>query len=163
MLGAINITIRQIMGDELAAYDPGERFRTLREFWRPTNSAIDDSSAARLLVIRVTFTNTAPGDVELPLDNSGNKAELLSLRIVEPTGHLLMPHRNIDIRLKHRPVKEPRLIPAGGSFSMDLIGELVDEWLIFPGAKYQLAPPGAYRMFFEYENVRSNELVLEVV
>lgn len=120
---------------------------------------LDVVRRAELAVFSITFTNTSHQPQELPFSNLSRKAELLGLRLKDVAGTRLAPERTFIGRAAA--YTEPsHHLPAGHSWTYELIGTVEAATLTFSGALYRVAAGCSYQISFVYKGITSN--VIEV-
>jgi hypothetical protein len=156
-MASFDLLIRFLAGDELQSFVPDQRYWLLRELLRSgrTSMAEEDKAKAKLVVLRIEFRNPSEESIELEFANVTCKAELFNLDIHDDLGTAIAAVSRVHIR----PLPGPRplhIIPPFGSHVYDLVGETVEGWLVFPGAKYQIPPNGKMHVRFKYGSFLSN-------
>lgn len=161
----INLKLRVLGGAELRSYAPPERFWVLRRLWHDEEASCQDHGVAdenvRLVVIRITFRNDSAVPVELGFDNTACKAEFQNLEITDGTGTQLEPVRNLHIQPKRGSGTSHR-IDRRDEYTIDLVGEVIGNSIIFPGAKYTIPQDGDLRITFNYRGLKSNVSHLQI-
>jgi hypothetical protein len=146
------IAIRTLSDKDLELYAPENRYWMLRSLWCEKANQDDKPS---LVVIRIEFHNESDDSIELSFNNAACKAELLSLEVNDESGARVEPLRNIHAKLRSNS-HSPHIVPSHEKYVYDLVGEVVDNWLVFPGAKYSIPQNRLLRFVFKYEGITSN-------
>jgi hypothetical protein len=106
----------------------------------------------------VCTKNISDGPIEVR-KNLAFKAELLGLQVCDIAGERIPAVRQIHVSLKAGVALTQTLLP-NEEYQFDLVGEVQDGWLYFPGAKYELPSNRAIEMCFRYGRVFSNRVQL---
>jgi hypothetical protein len=159
----IDLVISAVNDAELQSYVPSPQYSVLRDLLGtvPPSNPAEQGERAKLVVIRIEFCNSSEEPIEVEFDNTTCKAELLNLEVRDDLGAALDPIRRLHARPKAlAPV--PRVVPARGKHVYDLVGEVVEGWLVFPGAKYRIPQNGNLHVQFKYNGAISNTLGLHL-
>ena len=159
----IKIHICILSESELNAYSPEESFWLFR-YLRPGMDEEESSSSAKvavyLVVIRIEFANQSPDSIAFSFSNRTRKAECFGLEIYNAQGTRIIPERDLHIRPKPGALN-PRILASHEKYTYDLVGELLDGWLVFPGAEFDLSQNSQVSIAFEYKGARSNVVHLQ--
>jgi hypothetical protein len=164
MVHIAELVIQVLGGDELESYIPDVGYWVLRDLLHtaPSNSIrADDGERADLVVVRIEFRNSSNESIEFRFQNASCKAELLNLEVHDELGMMIPPVRRVHIRPKPN-ADFSEIVPASGKYVYDLVGEVVDSWLVFPGAKYQIPQNRSLRITFKYGGKTSNVVELHL-
>lgn len=162
----ISLTIKTLSDFELRSYTPTPQYWALRNLLRklshttPPSMAEEFGDRAKLIVIRIEFYNSSEVPVDIGFHNAACKAELLNLEICDDRGTKIPPVGRLHVRLQADSVV-PNIVPAKGKYLYDLVGEVLEGWLVFSGAKFQLPQNGKLHARFTFNGCTSNTLRLE--
>jgi hypothetical protein len=152
------LNIRVLGRNELSSYIPDNSFWALWELWHGGLSASAlhvEKKQSNLVVIRVDFLNESNTPMELDFNNIGCKAELLNLVIKDTSGKAIRPIRGVHIR-PNRSSNQTLILSRGDKYTFDLVGEVFNNNLIFPGARYALPENRVIQIMFTFDGARSN-------
>ena len=123
--------------------------------WLTIDLACHQSGAT--VTFTITFSNTHQVAQAFAFSNRAHKAELLGLVIEDATGQRVMPKHHLMIR-PLRPDPDKHLLEGGATLSYEMKGNIVDDYLEFPGALFELQRGSTYQVCFRYHGVRSNKV-----
>lgn len=152
------ISIDVLSGERAGSYVPDDRYWMLRGLARGTPLAecvANREDKANLVVVRVLFRNTSDEPIEFLFRNIAYKAELLSLVVHDEGGAALPPIASLHVRPKPDQCSSETLLP-NCTYSYDLVGEVDDGWLVFPGARYPIPQNRSLQIRFDYKGKMSN-------
>lgn len=153
---SLRIELQLLTGNDLDAYAPDSRFWTLRSLWRDADEATEVRPRhADLVVVRVAFCNDSYSPADLAFDNTACKAELHHLVIGDDQGRQIQPVRHLHIRPQAAAIKVKSL-DAHSTSACDIVGEVADGWLVFPGAKYAIPANRIIDASFRFQGATSN-------
>jgi hypothetical protein len=156
-MASIRVGIHLLNHQELTSYRPSAQFLRLRQLRLESparNSGAGSEGIVDLVVVRVCIKNISDGPIAVR-KNLAFKAELLGLQVWDIAGERIPAVRQIHVSLKAGVALTQTLSP-NEEYQFDLVGEVQDGWLYFPGAKYELPSNRAIEMRFRYGRVFSN-------
>ena len=127
--------------------------------WLQITLRIARSATERALEIDICFQNVDDQAHVLAFSNRSRKAELLGLHVFDDNKQSVTPERRDVISLKNKTIEE-HVIAPGSEWIYTLKGEVRDGYVEFQGAAYKI-PQGQVMTFcFEYQEVKSNRLII---
>ncbi|PHS04969.1 MAG: hypothetical protein COA78_15845 [Blastopirellula sp.] len=160
----LSITIQVLNEEELIDYAPDERYWNLWKinFMGSSDEIIKQAKAnIKLVVIRIIFHNDSENSIPFEFRNLKCKAELLGLSVQDDSGYQIKAEHGLLLRLKPSDRAMPILEPDG-EIVYDLVGEVFDEWLKFPGANYRIPENQILNLSFHYQGNSSPSVRYEV-
>jgi hypothetical protein len=161
-MATIDLVIGTVGEAELQSYEPPPQYWALRKLLAatPSSSPAGHEGGAKLVVIRIEFRNSSEEHIEIKFDNMTCKAELLGLEVQDDSGATVHPVRRVHMRPKSDATVS-KIVPAKGKYLYDLVGEVAEGWLVFPGAKYQIPSNGKLNIKFQHRVNISNVIELD--
>jgi len=132
------VELRVLSENELESYMPPESFWILREMWCDHGTRMvpgRSTDSIHIVVLRIVFWSDRERSDGARFNNVDSKAELHNLVVRNDAGVQIQPVRHLHIRPKAN-ARTPQATEPDSQFVCDIVGEVVGEWLIFPGARY---------------------------
>jgi hypothetical protein len=158
----IELTISLVDDAELQSYTPTLEYWFLRDLLStaPTSTPEGLVERPKFVVLRIGFENSTESPIKTGFNNIKYQAEWLNLEVRDDTGATIPSVVRVRIRPKAGAIAA-MTVPAKGKVFYDLVGEVIEGWLVFTGAKYKLPPNGRLHVQFNYGGCLSNILDLQ--